>query len=264
MKSTGAEFVYGVLALAYGAALSFVVACGSTEQGACVWDDICSQGSSYEGTAGESLCASNGGTWADDGCPMNDQCLGKCSHGSYWVYYYLPEYPQMSDAAADCTYADSSATWEAGCGGKIPTQLDWLSASCSELAGIATPTGACFVECGAIGCSATGVSCNVAPGLYSFCYVETCSVDADCGASGWYCRGGYCSLTCTTVTSGQSSDCPSGWKCYAPDYGSDRRPYCAYGTDGGGDNCGGCGTDNAGGCCGGVFCSGACTGTPCC
>jgi hypothetical protein len=59
--------------------LAAAAGCG-TKQGACVFDDICSQGSSYEGKGGQSLCRGNGGTWDDNGCPMTDKCLGKCNH----------------------------------------------------------------------------------------------------------------------------------------------------------------------------------------
>lgn len=141
--------------------------------------------------------------------------------------------------------------------------LDWHTSGCSELGGVTTPTNACLVECGE--CPTAQLRCMPAPGMkVNVCVIQTCAVDSDCGPSGWFCRdNGFCALTCTTVTSGQSSECPSDWHCYAPDFGTDRAPYCVSGTSSTG-GCGNCGTDNAGGCCGGVFCAGACAGSPCC
>jgi len=151
-----------------------------------------------------------------------------------------------------------------GAGSGSPAGLDWDSSSCEQLGGATTPLGACLVTCGADTCPTSQTECTQAPGLTLVCMVPSCTADTDCGPQGWYCRNGYCSLTCTTVSGGaQSSECPVGWECYAPDYGADRRPYCAYGVSSG-NNCGSCGTDNAGNCCGGVFCAGACLGSSCC
>ena len=165
-----------------------------------------------------------------------------------------------------CSDSDSSSSdggTNGETGGGSSGGLDWHSSSCDQLGGVTTPLGACLVDCSGT-CPTTQTECEQMPGLRLQCRVPSCSVDTDCGPQGWYCREGHCSLTCTTVSGGaQSSECAVGWECYAPDYGDDRRPYCAYGVSSGND-CGSCGTDNAGNCCGGVFCDGACLGSPCC
>jgi len=231
------------------------------KQGACFFDgEFCSQGSSYEGKRGISLCQGNGGSWQEDGCPFTDACLGKCDHGSSWVYFYWPKFKGLADARAGC----KDGTWTDGCDGRQPKVPDWFTTPCSELGGTTTATGACFLPC-STGCKVEKLSCG--QGYQDFCRVTSCSTAADCGPDPkhWVCGYG-CYLRCSTDSGGaQSSECPSGWSC-----GGDSEKMCIHKIGSSGSTCGGspcpkgCCSSSGRTCCGPPFCSGECAGSPCC
>jgi hypothetical protein len=252
MRGSSALALFGFLAACFASAYG----CG-TKQGACVFDDICSQGSSYEGPGG--LCEENGGAWNPDGCPA-EKCLGKCDHGSYWVYYYMPAFNGIGAAKAKCFYLDSHATWEDGCYGVMPKVPSWFTTPCSEMGGTTIASGACYVPC-ADPCPVEQLGCGY--GYQNYCRVLSCSTTADCGPNpdAWVCGNG-CFMKCATDSGGaQSPECPSdGFACTGTN--------CVHhisSTATCGEPCPkGCCSSTGLSCCQPPFCSGACAGSPCC
>ncbi len=255
VTTQGSKFVCMLGMLSLSAAM---MGCHKTE-GACLFLKMCSVGSSYEGNDGQELCLANGGTWAEDGCPTND-CLGICDCGTYSVYYYK----QYGVAAAKDQCDFEGGTWTSGCGGGYQPP-DWFTSSCEELGGTTTATGACFVDCTPSGdCSIEGLSCGF--GGQQFCRISSCTSDSDCGPTGWYCEYSWCYLVCSSDSGGaQSPECPEGFKCLA---GTGKAPSCVRGIDTN-PTCGepcpqGCCSPSGLTCCSPPYCSGDCSGSPCC
>ncbi|NMC69448.1 MAG: hypothetical protein GYA57_05180 [Myxococcales bacterium] len=251
----------GLAGLLVLAGLVVPAGCEDDGQEACLFLDVCSWGSSYEGSAGRRLCAANGGTWVEDGCPITAECLGLCDVRTYHVYYYRP-FGSAAAARDQCDF--EGGVWTEGCGG-ASAPLDWFTSSCAELGGTTTPTGACFVDCTPSEyCPVEGTAC--AYGGQQLCRVITgCSSDADCGPAGWHCSRGSCFLRCSADSGGaQGPECPAGFQCAD---GVADQPVCCRGLDA--PSCGepcpaGCCSPSGLTCCQPPFCSGDCAGSPCC
>ena len=170
-------------------------------------------------------------------------------------------------AGAGGSMAGSGGAGQGGQGGSGgSTTKDWYSSTCSELGGMETALGACYVPCSA-GCPAPA-KCNSSY-LQSKCDISSCSSDSDCGPKGWTCETwGACYLRCTTPTEGQSPECPLGWECSPQDMGT-KRPFCVKSSAPPGQ-CGepcpsGCCSTTGLTCCQPPYCGGdKCLGSPCC
>ncbi len=91
------------------------------------------------------------------------------------------------------------------------------------------------------------------------------------GKASMYLNGGwFCTKSCSADSDCSSMDVASvngytvnkqSWSCKSFADGK----FCSVTTEASSaSSCGSCGTDNAGSCCGGAYCSGACSGSPCC
>jgi hypothetical protein len=173
--------------------------------------------------------------------------------------------PNASDSTiqANCTSCDPqlNAYFEClagegdGDNGSSPAGLDWYSSPCSELGGVLTATGACYVSCRSdADCPTSQVHCGVNSVWTYFACVPTeeSRLTRGCG-TGFFDNGFDCSLAC----GGSDADCPTGWRCVDNYLGS--ADYFCTGYTGGSSGGGGTGCPDW---CGFPYCDGACLG--CC
>jgi hypothetical protein len=236
----------------------------SKDEGGCYFaGEKCLHGEPYTGDGAKAKCDSDGGKWVDT-CPIDETCIGKCTHETYWIYVYKPDQRNQIAAKADC-----SGEWTNGCGDVNTEPLSYLTSSCTELDGTVTGSGACSVACSKdYPVCAPPTFCWTNGWNLCWPVLGKCTADADCGSTGWWCdtATGNCFLTCTTDTVGaQSPECPVNWKCY---HNTDHGLFlCANGAHGGGCQVtcpAGCCSTSGSSCCQPPYCSGDCAGSPCC
>lgn len=151
-----------------------------------------------------------------------------------------------------------------GGGGTGGAAVGWKHGDCDALGATTTPSGACYFPCQSSSDCPGGASC-VNQQFQPYCRVESCDVASDCGPTGWDCQGNdLCMITCTTVTSGPSTECPGGLSCHQSL--STDIPTCNKIL---GSSCGepcptGCCSLSGNTCCKPPFCAGDCASSPCC
>ncbi|HNT00121.1 MAG TPA: hypothetical protein PKL73_24385 [Polyangiaceae bacterium] len=147
-------------------------------------------------------------------------------------------------------------------------ELDWFTSSCADLGGVETPAGACFIgcktndDCGLPTLRCTGTAAwSVGQCEISYEIAQT----RGCGPKGWHQRSYGCYMQCF---GGNDDECPSGFRClkdsiHAGDY------FCSGYSGGSSSDCSvpcerGCCSPTGRTCCEPPFCSGICSGSPCC
>jgi hypothetical protein len=144
------------------------------------------------------------------------------------------------------------------------TGASWLLGDCDAMGAETMPNGACYVPCTTSSDCPGGATCVIQQ-YQAYCRIGSCEVASDCGPQGWDCQGNdLCMMTCTTVTSGSSDECPPGHQCHQ--ILSTDLPACHKLP---GSSCGepcpqGCCSTGGNICCKPPLCAGDCAYSPCC